>query len=258
MSPPLRSRPPAAPLAGRLPLVLLGAVWACVPSQPLDEYGRERASAAGSAGSGSAAAGAGGASAEAAGAGGQAPGPLPEPPGDAGGSDGGAADAGDGGAPLSPDAAQPDSPCAAGELFGPDERCYFLDATVASWAAASTACQARGAGWDLVRVRSAAESAFLGDVLAFEAWIGASDIASEGQWLWIGDAQPFWIGNGTTGSASGGAYVNWNGTEPNGGTGTNCARALPRSGVNPDWDAPWADLACATEIGAICESGANP
>ena len=248
-------RPRLPPVPGLLSAAALIAAGACVPSQPLGDYGRDRASAAGSAG----AAGAGGASAGLAGAGGREPGATsPEP---AGLADGGGADAdaepGDSAAPPGLDAALV-GPCAAGELLGPDERCYFIDASVASWAAARTTCQARGAGWDLARVRSAAQSAFLAGVLSVEGWIGASDAANESQWLWVGDAQPFWIGNGTTGAASGGAYVNWNATEPNGGTATNCARALPRTAQNPDWNAPWADLDCATQLAAICESGPNP
>jgi hypothetical protein len=181
-----------------------------------------------------------------------------EPDADAGAPDGGSATPEDSGTSLTLDAARPAALCAADERLGPDDRCYFFDATLASWATARTACQARGAAWDLVVVRTAALSVFLGDELTFEAWLGATDAASEGQWLWVGDLLPFWTGNGATGSASGGAYANWNPTEPNGGAATNCARALPRSLGSANPNAPWADLDCATPLGAVCESGPPP
>lgn len=239
-------------------LAMLVTGSACVPSKPLGEYAREEPGAAGGAGTAGAGGSAGSAgTAGSAGRGGnaaQAGQPsLPEPSGDDAGAVSDAGDAGDAG-PLLPDAGR----CAAGELLGPEQRCYFFDATVATWAAARGACQARGTDWDLVRVRTAEQSAFLGDQLAFEAWIGATDAASEGQWVWVGDISPFWVGNGATGAPSGGSYTNWGATEPNGATLTNCARALPRSAGNANPDAPWADLDCAVALGAVCESGPLP
>jgi hypothetical protein len=228
-----------------------------MPSKSLDDYGREFG-AGGSAGTadagrggGAGTAGAAGAAAGSAGSGGRAEPPPPETE-DAG------ADSGDAGAVVTLDGGQPAALCASDELLGPEDRCYFFDATLASWATARAACQARGAGWDLARVRLAEQSAFLADALTFEAWIGATDAASEGQWLWVGDTGPFWIGNGATGSANAGAYTNWNATEPNGATATNCARALPRSIGGPTSNAPWADLDCATALGFVCESGPPP
>lgn len=257
------SLPPTAPRRGLLGCVVLGVV-ACMPSKSLDDYGREfgRGGSAGAASAGrggaSGAAGAAGAAAGAAGGSGGSP-ELPAPDREDAGA---GADSGDGlhdaGTVITLDAAPPAALCAAGEVLGPDERCYFFDATLASWATARAACQARGAGWDLARVRLAEQSVFLGDTLAFEAWIGATDAANEGQWSWVGDVAPFWIGNGTTGAANGGAYTNWNPTEPNGATATNCARALPRSIGGPTSNAPWADLDCALELGSICESAPLP
>jgi hypothetical protein len=158
----------------------------------------------------------------------------------------------DAGRPLSPADAAPASTCASDELAGPNGHCYFFDSRTLSWDAARRACQARGTGWDLVSVRSATDSAFLGDTLTFEAWLGASDAANEGSWVWVVDNQPFWVGSGATGNAVGGAYVNWNSDEPN-GLRPDCARLLPRSfgSVNPD--APWADLGCDSLRGAVCE-----
>lgn len=153
------------------------------------------------------------------------------------------------GAPLPSDAG---GACDPGELVGPDGHCYFLEASLLSWSAARSLCQERGPGWDLASVRSAAENEFLGGLLTLEAWIGASDAEAETTWVWVNDDVAFWSGTAEAGSAVGGAYVNWNPTEPNGGTATNCARALP-SPEGSTSDAPWADLACDQTLGAVCE-----
>jgi lectin-like protein len=250
-----RSAPARAPI-----MIALCCTMACLPTRDLDEYGASpelSAAGASSAGSGGmglppsgSALGSGGGSGEPV---------LTAPPLDAtgGGGQGDALgsevdDIVDAGATVLDAAAS--SACAAGERLGANNHCYFFDARAATWDLARSACQQRGAGWDLVSVRSAADSTFIGEVLAFEAWIGAHDNAAEGTWVWAVDNQPFWQGTGATGSAVAGAYSNWNATEPNGGNTTNCARALPASFGSPVPDAPWADLPCSTAVGAICEA----
>jgi hypothetical protein len=143
-------------------------------------------------------------------------------------------------------------PCAVAEQLGPNGACFFFDANLAAWGGARSTCQARGAGWDLASVRSAEVAQFLGATLEAEAWVGATDAASEGTWVWIADGDPFWLG-GVDGVASPGAYTNWNATEPNGATTTNCARVLPQGPGSSNPNAPWADLDCAQLRGAVCE-----
>jgi lectin-like protein len=246
-------------------MIALCCTTACLPTRDLDEYGaRQELASDGSpenAGDGLPAPGTGAGSGAAPSTSGGEP-VLTAPPLDATGTGAdGAGDAlgsevetegGDAGA-AALDAA-PASACGAGELLGPNGHCYFFDARAATWDLARSACQERGPGWDLVSVRSAADSTFIGNALAFEAWIGANDNAREGTWVWAVDQQPFWQGTGTTGSAVAGAYSNWNATEPNGANTTNCARALPSSFGSPIPDAPWADLPCSMAIGAICEA----
>jgi hypothetical protein len=154
--------------------------------------------------------------------------------------------------PLPSDDAAALPRCAADEALGPNGHCYFFDATTLAWEAARGACRARGTGWDLASVLSAAESEFIGEQLPFEAWLGASDSASEGDWIWVADGRAFWRGS-FDGAVVDGAYANWNATEPNGSNTTNCARALPRSFGSTNPNAPWADLACTELRGAICE-----
>lgn len=163
----------------------------------------------------------------------------------------GSLDAGTTPLPVPADAAVA-GPCAAGEVFGPDDHCQFIEAVALTWDAARASCRARGAGWDLGVVRSAAESTFLASQITAEVWLGATDTAGEGSWSWVTDAAPFWTGAGT-GAAVGGAYTNWNVTEPNGGVTTNCARALPDAFGSPVAGAPWADLPCAQLRASVCE-----
>lgn len=160
---------------------------------------------------------------------------------------------GDAGAPVpAPADAGVQGPCAAGELLGPDDHCHFIETVLLSWDAARARCQMRGAGWDLGVVRTAEESTFLAAAIGAEVWLGAADTASEGSWSWVTDTTPFWTG-GAMGAAVGGAYTNWNVTEPNGGVTTNCVRALPDTFGSPVSGAPWADLPCTQLRGSLCE-----
>jgi hypothetical protein len=165
---------------------------------------------------------------------------------------GGSPDAGNASPDLDAAPPTPTPACAEGELEGPGESCFFLDPRTQSFFAARSSCQARGGDWDLASVRSPEVSAFLGDALTFEGWLVASDVASEGNWVWLDDGSAFWQG-GATGTPVAGAYSNWTATEPNGGSATNCMRALPRSAAGANPDAPWADIACNALRGGICE-----
>jgi hypothetical protein len=233
-----------------------------MPLQDLDDYSASTAAAAG-AGPLPQAPPAGGSAGAATGGGGEQPvipgGPLSGLPDSGSGPDRGEQNQGAGGtsnepldAGVTPGGADASGPCGTAERFGPNGRCYFLQTLTAAWSDARTACQARGTGWDLTSIRSAADAAFVGGVLTVEAWIGASDAAAEGTWIWVDDGATFWLG-GVDGVAPLGVYTNWNATEPNGATTTNCARALPAGPGASNPDAPWADLDCAQLRGALCE-----
>lgn len=144
------------------------------------------------------------------------------------------------------------SPCGDVARLGPNGHCYLVEASPRSWSEARAQCQARGAGWDLASLRSPLDSVFAAELLEIEAWVGATDAAVEGQWLWADTAEAFWSGTGA-GQALNGAYTNWNSDEPNGGDNSDCARTLPRSLLFPRRVAPWADLSCAERRGALCE-----
>lgn len=152
-------------------------------------------------------------------------------------------------APAPVDAALP-GPCGQGALLASDDRCFALVTAPSTWANARDACEERGPGWDLAVIRDEERNSLLAGMLAgvLDAWVGANDLAQEGSWRWLGDTNPFFTGTGTAGSATAGAYVNWNtgGTpEPNGGAASDCLRLRATGG--------WADIACTSTFAALCE-----
>lgn len=76
-----------------------------------------------------------------------------------------------------------------------------------TWPDARTAAQALGAGWDLATIGDAGENTFVESLLntgladRSHFWIGGTDAAVEGTWVWI-DGTPFF-------------FTNWWGGEPN-------------------------------------------
>jgi hypothetical protein len=97
----------------------------------------------------------------------------------------------------------------------------------------------------LATVRSAEDSAFLLTLLNGDAWLGGSDTATEGTWAWVTDGAEFWLGDGETGNALNGAFVNWFTDEPNGEDSSDCLRVLA--------SATWADLECSELRASVCE-----
>jgi hypothetical protein len=102
-------------------------------------------------------------------------------------------------------AGAPDAqPCVEGQAqaVGPDGTCYTAHTTErVTWATAQSECQAIGS--DLAIIRTEADNDFLTALLgANEAFVGGTDLATEGTFLWRD-------GTGLT-------YTNWRINEPNG------------------------------------------
>jgi hypothetical protein len=76
------------------------------------------------------------------------------------------------------------------------------------------------------------------------AWIGANDIAVEGQWRWQHNSAQFWQG-GPNGSAVGGAYRNWSLFEPNNLLNEDCALTNALGA--------WSDDNCSALHSYLCE-----
>lgn len=135
----------------------------------------------------------------------------------------------------------PPSACAAGEseLNG---HCYFLTTTTQTYSSATATCTARGAGWKVAAIETAAENSFVSSLAGTtEYWLGGGDVATEGSFVWAGGAT-FWTG-GLNGSAPAGAYANFVSGEPN--DSGDCLRIV--SGGQ------WRDVSCTSSYRAVCE-----
>ena len=135
----------------------------------------------------------------------------------------------------------PPGACAVGEteLAG---HCYFLTPSAQTFSLAQASCTARGAGWNLASIESAAENSSVSSLVAgTEFWLSGSDSATEGTFVWASGAT-FWAG-GLSGAAPAGAYANFVSGEPNGSG--DCVRIV--SGGQ------WRDVSCTASYRAVCE-----
>jgi hypothetical protein len=136
--------------------------------------------------------------------------------------------------------AVPPSNCATGEteLNG---HCYFLTTSTQTFASASATCAARGAGWSVASVETAAENTFITSLVGTtEYWLSGTD-AVEGTFVW-GSGGTFWTG-GPTGAPPAGAYANFVSGEPN--ESGDCIRIVPGG--------QWRDISCTSAYRAVCE-----
>jgi hypothetical protein len=124
--------------------------------------------------------------------------------------------------------------------MAPSGACYFVESAVSTWAEARTSCQARGDGWDLVTIGDAAQNEFVLSVAGFEAWIGATDGADEGTWLWVNEEASFF----EVGAATSAGFANWSDGEPNDYDDSDCLRILTTG--------EWADWPCESPLGHVC------
>ncbi|MEZ4365495.1 MAG: lectin-like protein [Kofleriaceae bacterium] len=125
---------------------------------------------------------------------------------------------------------------------------YLFCPTVTSWTSASLVCDSQG--YHLVAIDDADEQlwvrqmqvARLGTV---DVYLGGSDAAGEGVWVWPTGAQ-FWMGGQGGMPAPAGAYANWGSGEPNNDGNEDCA---VMRGNNGTWD----DRGCTDNVRYVCE-----
>jgi hypothetical protein len=119
-----------------------------------------------------------------------------------------------------------------------------------SWADAQTDCMAKG--MRLVRIDDSAENDWVQSIAfagissvssIYWPWIGATDVAVQGEWRWT-DGALFWLGN-MNGAAQGGLYSDWVAASPGNGTSSECG-ILEHSAF-------WKDWPCSTLESYVCE-----
>lgn len=111
----------------------------------------------------------------------------------------------------------------------------------------SAAAMLNGVAGYLANINSAAENSFVRGISRDVIWIGGSDIASEGQWIYTQgpDAgELFWVGT-AGGAAQNGHYTNWGGGEPNDSGGED--------GIEMRGDGMWNDMNVAQSRGYVIE-----
>lgn len=97
---------------------------------------------------------------------------------------------------------------------------YVADEGI-SWTAAQVAASNRtyfGLQGYLATLTSQVEADFSGSQAQGVGWIGASDAATEGEWLWVTGPEagtPFWSGRANGNTLPPTNFANWNGGEPN-------------------------------------------
>jgi len=146
-------------------------------------------------------------------------------------------------------------------IFEHDGHTYKLIESTATWEQANNVAEKMTLGGHsgyLARIDSAAENRAIFDIVSGRLsseqrdattpndgsgtafiWLGGSDAASEGDWRWLNNGDPFWLGD-FNGSSVGGRYHNW-GVQPDDATGNEDALAM---GLG-DWPEPFYDLGAA-------------
>lgn len=121
-----------------------------------------------------------------------------------------------------------------------EDDCYF------TWYQAKDAAEGYtygGVSGYLATITSQEENDFIYSKLQENGWIGANDLAVEGEWRWVTGpeaGQQFWQGD-QHGASTGEMYANWvPEQEPNGNTSENCALFWDGTGG-------WNDLDCNEE-----------
>ena len=120
---------------------------------------------------------------------------------------------------------------------------YTRCPNASTYAEATKTCEVMGLR--LIRLDSTSENSWYAALLT-NGWIGANDIAVEGEWRWS-DGQIFWRGD-KNGSAVGGAYTAWSGNDPSGNpAAADCARLDSGGRI-------WVDVFCDDLQPFACEA----
>ncbi|NPE30054.1 PGF-pre-PGF domain-containing protein [Methanococcoides sp. SA1] len=136
-------------------------------------------------------------------------------------------------------------------VYNPDTEHYYEAVNYGSsisWTTAKAEAESKslyGLQGYLVTITSSDENTFVGSKTSADAWIGANDSSSEGDWRWVtgpegteesGAGRKFYSGKASTGGAAvDGEYNNWASGEPNDANGEDYAHMYGRN-VQKNWN----------------------
>jgi hypothetical protein len=145
--------------------------------------------------------------------------------------------------------ASPDTGCASSSYSG---HAYWFCPLLRTWQDARSKCQA--IGFDLAVVDGSGENQFVLGKESVGAWIGGTDSAVEGKWVWApaSNSPQFWQGK-ANGSATGGLYTNWRSGQPDDLLNQDCAAFQGGSG-----NGKWTDESCSLLLAFVCEGDLCP
>uniref|UniRef100_A0AAR2LD16 C-type lectin domain-containing protein n=1 Tax=Pygocentrus nattereri TaxID=42514 RepID=A0AAR2LD16_PYGNA len=117
---------------------------------------------------------------------------------------------------------------------------YYISTEKKSWTESRKDCKERGRGADLVIINSRKEQEFISEAFgSSEAWIGLTDVDTEGVWKWVDKSTltaKFW----------------WTG-EPNDYGGNEDCAVTGYEGAGSERVSTWADYPCERPAVGICE-----
>jgi len=112
-------------------------------------------------------------------------------------------------------------------------RRYFASTVTQPWATAQTTCESTGA--QLAVIDDAAENTHVDGLLTGAFWIGMTDLAVEGTWLWV------------TGASVDAGFTSWRAGNPNNENGVqHCGEMDPSNST-------WNDFTCPSAQRFVCE-----
>lgn len=111
--------------------------------------------------------------------------------------------------------------------------CYMVFNTNRNWNGASSSCNTLGNGAHLVTIFDATENQVVRNLRAGKFWIGAADVATEGNFVWV------------TGETINSTFENWDGGEPNNSGNEDCAEMRD--------NLTWNDGDCPDTQPYVCE-----
>ena len=130
--------------------------------------------------------------------------------------------------------------CNTSNTYQNDELCYTFVSETKTWAAAQITCHAIG-GY-LAEIKTEDQNRYVESIIfehpGHRVWLGATDLFSEGKWLWM-----------TSATLVSEAFTYWNPRQPDGKDGENCMEFNDDASFRH-----WNDKSCDAKLSFLCQT----